>query len=1269
MDLVATLKLNADEYLRGIDQAARGWDEFSGKIDTANRDWATFASDLVSGGAALTAGLTVPIVGVGAAAISMASRFQQAEIAFTTMLGSARESHAFLNELKNFAASTPFEFPELQSAATKMMALGFESRTVIPIMRAVGDAVAGLGGNSALIDRITLQLGQMQAKGRVAASEMKTLAEAGIPAWELLARKIGVSVPEAMKQAERGAITAAVAIPAILEGMTERFGGMMAAQAQTVTGRFSNLKDQLTFILAELGQALLPFANMVMEMSVPMLQAVRALVDGFAALPTPVQGIIVALAALAAAVGPVLVALGLFTQGILALAPLLGTTGLAATLAALGSALAPIAIAVAAVAAAWGLWQLEPVQAALRSLWETLTGFWNTTLKPFLSTLADGATAFASFAASVVSSGLLAAWDALSTAAQALWGWARQLWDALGELGSAFVGVLSSLSPLLSPLADLFVWLGKVYAVLATGGLIVAWEALKAVLGFVGGLLLDVAQILGGVLLTGLRGMANLVDIIGDALNATLKPALTFVIEKIRDLLSWLGRIPGVKTALDAVNVAFDKIKTSVTGATTETKKLNTETDKAKVASDGATASAKKYSGGIEEVRRSLESKTRATGASAEETKKLEAEHKKTEKAVKDTGTALQGVITHLDRSKGSVQDLATAQQRIQDLQSRLTTQYGTEMPAAIKGMYLQLEIAKTRVDELKAAAERLELNRLFDAATASVQRHTENLRTFVRDHAELIAIATASSLRQVNASMEETRRADEEFRRIHGASRDELERRATQAERDYARISQAADHTNAQINTAEREMLRAQIAMHEAAGQAISQSDRARLAELEGNLQTHTGKAKTMWDTLANQVSTIFTDLSKNITDRFFKIVSGEGGWEGMKTNALGILEDIGKAVTRFGLETLEAYFMEQLKKITKELLPDLKDIFTGIFTQNGGLWKSITGLFGHLGDLFKKTKDSIIGIGQEGLDQLAGWGVGGAGSAAGGAGSAAGGAGGSSGAVGSAAGAASGGLTAVVTAISSAATAISSVVGNFQMAGMNRTLDLIEKEVRYSQIHLETSLNLYNRYLPKLEGFEQFNYNVVAPAWYDLLAHLDNYLPRFATAFETDLPNDLLEIRTSIENTKGTIENMRDALSEKITGLLSGFGDKLATASTLIKSAIDLSASSVGSGLREVINSDSTSRSSITSALFTLGSDVRNVQNAIFQTNASAAMLSELGMIRGELTSIKNLSQTQINAKPSQIVVNVQAPPATASAQNFGYVAGSALKSMGVF
>jgi hypothetical protein len=46
-----------------------------------------------------------------------------------------------------------------------------------------------------------------------------------------------------------------------------------------------------------------------------------------------------------------------------------------------------------------------------------------------------------------------------------------------------------------------------------------------------------------------------------------------------------------------------------------------------------------------------------------------------------------------------------------------------------------------------------------------------------------------------------------------------------------------------------------------------------------------------------------------------------------------------------------------------------------------------------------------------------------------------------------------------------------VSGIMGNFQMAGMNKTLDLIEKEVRYSQIHLLHLLEKNNEYLPKLK------------------------------------------------------------------------------------------------------------------------------------------------------------------------------------------------------
>ena len=74
--------------------------------------------------------------------------------------------------------------------------------------------------------------------------------------------------------------------------------------------------------------------------------------------------------------------------------------------------------------------------------------------------------------------------------------------------------------------------------------------------------------------------------------------------------------------------------------------------------------------------------------------------------------------------------------------------------------------------------------------------------------------------------------------------------------------------------------------------------------------------------------------------------------------------------------------------------------------------------------------------------------------------------------GGMGGSVGAASGGVMGAVTMVSGIVSAVSGVIGNFQMAGMNKTLDLIEKEVRYSQIHLLNLLEKNNEFLPNLKN-----------------------------------------------------------------------------------------------------------------------------------------------------------------------------------------------------
>ncbi len=319
---------------------------------------------LTSIGKNLSMYVTLPMVGAAGAALKLAGDFEQTKIAFETMLGSGVEAQAFLEELEAFAARTPFEFADLTQAAKRMMALGFEAKQVVPTLTTIGDAVAGLGGGAEMISRVTLALGQMQAKGKVSAEEMRQLAEAGIPAWQMLADKIGVSIPQAMKMAEKGMIQASVALPAILSGMNDEFGGLMEKQSQTFTGQLSNLKDELFFTMRDLGESLLPLAKDAMDGFVkPMVSGLKDLAEWFSGLSEPAKNTIIVFGGVVAAAGPLLVVLGSMASGLGVIIPLLpafasGLTGVAASMTGAQVAAAGLGMAVTGLGVAFAGWKI-----------------------------------------------------------------------------------------------------------------------------------------------------------------------------------------------------------------------------------------------------------------------------------------------------------------------------------------------------------------------------------------------------------------------------------------------------------------------------------------------------------------------------------------------------------------------------------------------------------------------------------------------------------------------------------------------------------------------------------------------------------------------------------------------------------------------------------------------------------------------------------------------------------------------------------------------
>lgn len=171
------------------------------------------------------------------------NKMEQAQIGFETMLGSAEKAKGFLDSLQDFAEKTPFEFKDLRTASSRMLAFGFTAEQIIPTLTAVGDATSALGLGSEGVNRVILALGQMKAKAKVSGEEMLQLTEAGIPAWEILAKAMGKSTAEVMKLSEKGAIPADKAIQALVQGMEAKFPGMMEKQSKTLGGMLSNMQD------------------------------------------------------------------------------------------------------------------------------------------------------------------------------------------------------------------------------------------------------------------------------------------------------------------------------------------------------------------------------------------------------------------------------------------------------------------------------------------------------------------------------------------------------------------------------------------------------------------------------------------------------------------------------------------------------------------------------------------------------------------------------------------------------------------------------------------------------------------------------------------------------------------------------------------------------------------------------------------------------------------------------------------------------------------
>ncbi|MBR4601265.1 MAG: tape measure protein [Prevotella sp.] len=243
--------------------------------------------------------------------VQVRGEFQQLEVAFTTMLGSAEKANALMQQLTKTAAVTPFDLQGVTQGAKQLLAYGIEAEKVNDTLVHLGDIAAGL---SLPLNDLVYLYGTTMTQGRMFTQDLRQFMGRGIPIAEELAKQFGVTKDKVGELVTAGKVGAEEFNKAIMSMSSEggKFAGLMEAQSKTITGQISNIEDAIDSMLNNIGQQSEGIIN-------GSLSVVASLVENYEKVGEVILGVIATYGVYKAAVMTVTALQALQTAGVGAL--------------------------------------------------------------------------------------------------------------------------------------------------------------------------------------------------------------------------------------------------------------------------------------------------------------------------------------------------------------------------------------------------------------------------------------------------------------------------------------------------------------------------------------------------------------------------------------------------------------------------------------------------------------------------------------------------------------------------------------------------------------------------------------------------------------------------------------------------------------------------------------------------------------------------------------------------------------------------------------
>lgn len=537
--LSAKITGDATGFDRAIKDAEKSAGNFQKTIGDMGKKLSSAGKSLQSAGKKITMATTA-FAGIAAIGVKYNATMETYATSFEVMTGSAEKAAEVVDELKDIAASTPFEMPELAETTQLLMNYGFTADDALDKMTMLGDISQGSADK---MNRIATAYGQMSSAGKVSLEDVKQMIEAGFNPLQEISESTGESMESLYDRISAGTISVDEITASMQRSTSEggRYFQSMEKQSQTFSGQMSTLKDNVQGLLGnvtsgifeKLAQDVLPKINEVLttvntafeeggfqgvldaigEMS-PALDGVITKIQSFSTFLQNLGISPAAFAGIVAAIGPAITVVGTLVRGI----------------GGISTAISRISTAVSGLGGIKGIFTAltGPVGLTVTAIMGLVAAF------SYLMATNDG------FRESVMTT--------ISTIMSSLQPILQTLMGLLMEIGGIIFETIGSVLQQLAPvLAQIITFIGELVAMLA--------PLINQLISSLAPVITQIVQVVSNIIQSLMPPLISIIQAIMSAVQALMPPiqkiitvvvnVISKVMEVVSPIISFIGEVIG----------------------------------------------------------------------------------------------------------------------------------------------------------------------------------------------------------------------------------------------------------------------------------------------------------------------------------------------------------------------------------------------------------------------------------------------------------------------------------------------------------------------------------------------------------------------------------------------------------------------------------------------------------------------------------------------------------------------------------------------------